>query len=326
MTRRIWMHLLLLMMLTLPIGLGGARAAVAQESSPAASPVAGGTGLEGAIAWLQSQQQPDGSFLGFSGEPDAGVTVDALLAFAAAERAGLDTGESVDTAVTFLESSDVALVYAQTGPGQSAKLVIALAAIGMDPKDFATVNPLSIVEFGISADTGLYGTGVYDHALAILAFAAAGSDVPSDAIDALAATQAENGGWAFDASTDPAAADSNTTAMVIQALIASGNGESELVSSGMDFLESTWTDAGAAYSPAEGTPADANSTALVIQAYTATGADVVDRRETLLTFQNPDGSFYYMADDSSPNLFATLQAIPALAGAVLPIDAATPVA
>jgi hypothetical protein len=113
---------------------------------------------------------------------------------------------------------------------------------------------------------------------------------------------------------------------VIQALVASGNGESELVSSGMAFLESTWTDAGAAYSAAEGTPADANSTALVIQAYAATGEDVGDRLETLLTFQNPDGSFHYMAEDPSPNLFATLQAIPALAGTVLPIDAATPVA
>jgi hypothetical protein len=300
--------------------------AAAQEASPPATPA--GTGIEGAVAWLVAQQGEDGAFIGFTGEPDAGVTVDAILALAAANHAGVDTGPAIDLALGYLESGDVALVYVQTGVGQAAKLVLALHAAGQDPLDFAHVQPLTIVENGVNPDTGLHGTGVFDHALAILALAATGTDAPQGAIDALTATQAENGGWAFDGSTDPAMADSNTTALVVQALVADGIAESDLVTSGLAYLESTWTDGGYGYNDAEGTVPDANSTALAIQALVATGQDATSQLDALNAYQNASGAFHYNADDPSDNLYATLQAIPALAQAPFPIEpvatAATP--
>jgi hypothetical protein len=89
------------------------------------------------------------------------------------------------------------------------------------------------------------------------------------------------------------------------------------------YLESIWTDGGAAYSHLPDTLPDANSTALAIQAFEATGMDVADRQMALAMFQNPGGAFSYNAADPTDNLFATVQAIPAMA-LPRPSDVATP--
>lgn len=298
--------------------------ALGRDGTPGATPTVEG-GLPAAVAWLQSQQADDGGFVGLSEESDPGATVDAIIALAAAEESGTDTGDAIDRAVGYLGSGDIALVYLQTGVGQAAKLVLGLVAAGEEPSGFAHVDPLSIIPFGVDAETGLYGTGVYDHALAVQALAATGGEIPQAAVDAFAAAQSENGGWAFDASSDPAMADSNTTAVSIQALVAAGHGDSDLVMKGLAYLDSVWTDGGAAYNHLPDTLPDANSTALVTQALAATGADISEHLAVLATFQNASGAFHYNADDTSDNLFATLQAIPAMAtaGAGSP---ATPVA
>lgn len=303
----------------------GSAPMAAQEATPAATAV----GLDGAVNWLVSQQLEDGGFPGFTGESDTGFTIDALVALAAARNANVDTGDAIDRALDFLATGDEALVFAQTGVGQASKLILALAAVGVDAEGFGNVMPLGIIQQGQN-DAGMYGTGVYDHAYAILALTVAGEDVPAAAIDVLAATQADNGGWAFDASTDPAMADSNTTAMVIQALVVAGHGDSELVAMGVRYLQSVVSDGGSAYNDVEGAPLDANSTAIVYQAFLATSTEASGLETALLDFQNPTGALFYTADDTTDNAYATVQAIPALAGQPLPIvpaaDAATPIA
>jgi hypothetical protein len=295
-----------------------------------ASPVAGTSSLAGAVDWLLTQQAEDGGFIGFTGESDTGFTLDAVLALVAADHAGVGSGDAVDRAIAYIGAEDHALVYAQTGVGQSAKLILGLKAAGTEPEGFANVMPLSIIEQGQSAETGVYGTGIYDHAYAMLALAVMDAEIPESALDALANAQAENGGWAFDGSTDPTMVDSNTTSMVIQALVASGHGDDQMVSNGFTFMTSIVTEAGAPYSPVAETPVDANSTALVIQAYLAVGEDAAGLQQALETFQNPSGGLFYMADDPTDNAFATAQAIPAMAAQVFPIEpiapAATPVA
>ncbi|MGB3307177.1 MAG: prenyltransferase/squalene oxidase repeat-containing protein [Thermomicrobiales bacterium] len=300
-----------------------APSTIEAQATPSASPASGSRGIAAATGWLISQQGEDGSFLGFSGEPDAGTTVDALLSLAAAKEAGVDVGSAIDDALAYLASSDVALVYTQTGVGQSAKFTLALIAAGQDPADFANVSPLMILDHGLNPETGIYGSGLYDHALSILALVAAGKDVPTEAIDAIAQTQAENGGWAFDGSTDVAAVDSNTTSMVLQALVAAGQGESVAVTKGVGYLESVSTDKGATYDLTEGASPDANSTAVVIQGLLATGNDATALLAALETFQNADGSFFYNAETPGANLIATVQAIPALAKVAFPIQPAS---
>jgi hypothetical protein len=310
--------MLALVMTLVPLG----GHAIAQESTPVASPQASpvaGTGLEGATAWLLSQQDDDGGFPGFSGESDPGTTLDAIYALVAAEHSGIDIGGSVDDAIAYLGSGDIPRVYTQTGVGQAAKLVLGLIAAGEDPRDIGGFDPLAIVEHGQDAETGIYGTGIFDHALSLMALGASGLEIQASAIDVLTETQAENGGWAFDASTDPAMADSNTTSLVVQTLVATGNGDSELVTSGMAYLETTITDDGALYAVSEGAAPDANSTALVIQALIATGSDASALTSALAAFQNPSGGLFYQSTDMTDNLFSTAQAIPALAGQPLPV-------
>lgn len=315
---RIWGLMALLLVSIVSTGMS----TVAQpNATPGVTRTAGGD-LEGAAEWLVSQQGSDGAFVGFTGESDPGATADAIIALAAAQRAGFDPGTSIDDAVQYLASEDIALVYAQTGVGQAAKLVQALVAAGEDPTDFAGVQTLMLVENGQDKETGVYGNGIFDHALAMLALAATDTEVPATAIDVLTETQAPNGGWSFDGVPEDSAADSNTTAVVIQALVASGNGESDLVTTGMDYLASTVTDQGVSFTAQPDSVPDANSTALVAQAYLATGEDASALTKALAGFQNASGAFHYNAEDTSDNLLSTVQAIPALAELALPVPAA----
>lgn len=311
------------------LAVAGFGSVAAQDGSGGATPTTATPGLEGAVAWLAAQQAEDGGFVGFNGESDPGATLDAIMALAAAESAGADSGDAIERAIGYLESGDVALVYAQSGVGQAAKLVLGLTAAGVAPSGFAQVDPVSIVLNGADPGTGLYGTGVYDHALAVMALVVTGNEVPTRAIDAFAATQADNGGWAFDASTDPATADSNTTAMSVQALVAAGQSDGDLVANGLAYLHSIWLEGGAAYSTMPDTLPDANSTALLVQAFVAAGRDPSAYVETLARFQNDSGAFHYNAADTSDNLYATTGAAPALALRPFPINAsrsdATPV-
>ena len=315
---RIVAMILMALAVALPVG--------AQDATPEAGS-ADHADVQAATTWLMDQQLDNGAFAGFTGEADAGTTVDAIMALAAAEQSGVDVGTSLDDAIGYLSEGDVALVYEQIGVGQAAKLALALIAVGENPAEFSGFNPVSIVENGQNDETGIYGSGLYDHAYAMMVLSATDQEIPANALDALTATQAENGGWAFDGSTDAANADSNTTAMLVQALVASGNVDHETMAPALEFLASTVTADGAAYAP--GSDADSNSTAMVLQAMIATGGETTGLQTSLATFQTDSGSFFYQAADPSDNLFSAVQSIPAAAGYALPIvpaSDATPVA
>lgn len=291
--------------------------ALAQDATPTGAEPGLGGDLQLAVDWLQTQQLEDGAFAGFSGEADPGTTVDAVIALAAAEAGGADTGDSIDLAIEYLSGEGVAQGYQETGVGQAAKLVLALVAAGENPADFAGINPLETVENGQDSETGLYGLGVYDHAYALMALAVTGSDVDESAVEALVATQADNGGWAFDASTEESMADSNTTSMVIQALVATGNGDHQMIQGGLEYLLTVISDNGAGYST--GAEADGNSTALVAQAYIATQGDATTLQANLTMYQLPSGAYFYQQTDPTENSFTTMQVLPAVADQAFPI-------
>lgn len=282
-----------------------------------ATPVGASAGLQRAVDWLLGQQAGDGGFVGFSGETDTGTTVDAVLALAAAQRAGVEV--DLQPALDFLFAEDHALVYAQTGAGQAAKLVLAVIAGGGDPRNVAGVDPLSLAMIP-NPDTEFYGTGAFDHALAMLAMAAAGEAIPDEAVSRLVDAQQDNGSWAFDGSELDGSGDTNTTAIAIQAMAATGRGTRRDVRQALDWLRSVQTESGGfPYQPSDGAAPDANSTGLVVQALIAAEQDPSsdewnDAMGALLAFQNESGAFRYMDEPPDDNLFATLQAIPAMAG------------
>jgi hypothetical protein len=303
----------------------------AQEATPGAlsestamSPVAA------ASAWLREQQDASGGFFGFSGEPDPGTTTDAVLALYAAQQRDPAAAAALDAALIYLEREETGGAYAETGPGQAAKLALAAVTGGRDPRDFAGMNLIVAMTAPLATPVpegigGIYGDDLYDHALVLIALTAAGEAISDAALEPLRAVQGADGGWAFDGSTAPGASDSNTTALVIQALVAAGRGDDPMVARALAFLSTLLApDGGFAYGPADPLIADANSTALVLQALIAAGEDPTspgwgDAPLALARFQTPSGGLRYMAADEEPNMLATVQAIPAMEGLSLPM-------
>ena len=339
--------------LALLIGVAAAGPALAQDATPAASPAAATSAtpdpaqrpVAEAVAYLLAEQGENGGFLGFSGEPDPGTTADAISALKAAGYRGQTTAPAIDAAIVYLEGE--AAGYAAAGPGQAAKLALAAVAAGRDPASFAGIDLLAAATSPAAAPAdaaaaspvalpaGVYGTGLYDHALVLLALAAAERPVPSDAVDALRATQQGDGSWAFDGATTPGTGDSNTTALVVQALVAAGGGDDPMVAAALDYLRSVQTVTGQfAFQAVDAEPlvADANSTALAVQAIVAARQDPTSADEWnnaakgLAAFQNVSGAFRYQDTDPADNLLATLQALPAIAGVPLPVATACPAA
>ena len=307
----------------------------AQESTPGA-PAANSaiSPVEAASKWLRGQQDASGAFLGMPGEPDPGTTTDAVIALYAAQRRDPAASASLDAAMAYLEREENGAVYAQTGPGQAAKLALAVVTGGRDPRDFAGLDLVAAMTAPLATPvpegmTGIYGDDLYDHALVLIALTAAGEEIPAAAFEPLRDAQGQDGGWAFDGSTAPGAADSNTTALVIQALVAAGHGDDPMVDRALAFLSTLLApDGGFAYGPADPLVADANSTALVLQALIAAGEDPAttewgDAPLALALLQTESGGVRYtMAEE--PNLLATVQAIPALEGLPLPLVEACP--
>ena len=314
---------------------------LARQATPAAAatPV-GDAPLLDAVVWLQAQQLPDGAFAGFDGRADPGVTADAVVALRAAEVAGVASGDALPRAVADLEGRAAEAVAA--GPGPSAKLTLAAVAGGRDPRSFGGVDLVAALTEPVPAGTpvaleGAYGDDLYDHLVVVLALIAAGEPVPPAALDLIRQTQAANGGWAFDGATAPEATDSNTTALAIQALVGSGLPADAGILDGSDLANDPAVVEGLAalrgfqapgggfvFQPAEPPLPDANSTALAIQAIVAVGQDPAsgewgNAAAALRGFANAGGGVRYVLADAADNLFATLQAIPALAGLPLPV-------
>lgn len=329
--------------LALLLGLapGASTAAVATQATPApaATPLAG-SALPDAVAWLQAQQLPDGAFAGFDGGADPGVTADAVVALRSADVAGITTGDALPRAVAYLEGRAAEAVAA--GPGAAAKLTLAAVAGGRDPRSFGGQDLVAALSAPVPTGTpvaleGAFGDDLYDHLTVVLAMVAAGEPVPPAALDLIRRTQAANGGWAFDGATASEATDSNTTALAIQAFVAAGLpadagiadgsdlANAPVVSKGLQALRGFQaSEGGFVFQPADPPLPDANSTALAVQAILAVGQDPSSAEwgnaaGALGDFANPGGGIRYVGADPADNLFATLQAIPALAGLPLPV-------
>ncbi len=270
-----------------------------------------------ALVWMKGQQQADGSFPGFG----AGSTVDALLAIIAARQDPALYSRNGNTPVTFLESKAAEL--AKT-PGGAGKLLIAVAALGRDGRSFGGVNLVDAIKASYNADTGQYGKDVIGHAFAVLGLRAAGEQVPDNAATFLAGTQTPEGGWAFSGDTKAGSADTNTTAVVVQALVAVGADRTnpDLLKKAVGYLASQQNpDGGFPYQKGGefGSESDVNSTAYVAQALLALGDYTTAglARSFIRSMQNPDGAFRWKPSEPDDNAGATYQAIPPLLGATL---------
>lgn len=290
-------------------------------------PVHADTGA--AVTWLQGQQRADGGF-GLE-QSTVSDTAEAVFALAAA-------GVSLDeVAVEGVTPVDYLTANAKQagGVGAQAKAALALIAAGADPADVEGTNLVTAIVDAMD-DQGSFGgdTATFtESAYAVLALAGAEQEVPAAAVDWLAAHQAPNGAWAWNGSLEDADTDSNTTGVVLQALLAAGvSADDASVVAGIEYLRAIQNeDGGFPYQkPSEwGTDTDANSTAMALMALTAAGADLSEwvteegmgPADALAALQNDSGAFAWQAAVPDDNLFATCQAVPALAGQYYPIAA-----
>jgi hypothetical protein len=287
-----------------------AGAALADMSTTA------GQAAERAVSWMHSQQQPDGSFGGFG----PGSTTDAVLAIVAAGQDPATFSKGANTPVTFLKSHAQDIAKTAGGAG---KLLIAANALGIDGKSFGGVDLVQAIQatYGISA-TGQYGGDAIGDAFAILGLHAAGQPVPAEAIQRLKSLQTTNGGWSFSGDTTPKSEDTNTTAVVLQALKAEGVDKTDpnVIKMAVTYLAAQQNkDGGWPYQQGGsfGSDSDVNSTAYVVQAMQSLqNLTLVQAGQNfILSLQNKSGAFGFQKSQADDNAGATYQAVPALLGA-----------
>jgi hypothetical protein len=272
--------------------------------------------LQAALDWLRTQQQADGGFSnGFVPGSDPGATADAVLAISSAgQEAAQWTIGGNDPLAALRAAVEGGAVE---GAGGFSKVALAVQAAGLDVHSFGGVDLTAVILEDHNAGAGLFGGGPYDTALAIQALQAAGAALPGGVIDGLLATRLPDGAYAFNGDLTPGTGDSNTTAMVVLALLAAG--EADGAAPSLEYFRTTQNDDGGwTYQKpsAFGEATDANSTALVMQALVAAGEDLAawnDPASALLSLQQPSGAFAFNAATPGDNLLATVQAIPALA-------------
>lgn len=261
---------------------------------------------QNALAWLTPRQTITGDFGG------VGATVETLLALGT-------NRQSNELANQYLAVTGAA--YSRSGAAAAGKLAAALAA-GDACLPAGALTPAA----HFSPTLGAYSTQNGANAWAILGAVAISEAVPSSAVDYLAAQIQPDGGWEW---APGWGADTNTTALAIQALISAGRSiTSSAVLSGLTYFEGLQnSDGGFPYAARDNPTSDVNSTAYVVQALIAAGEDSRAARWTkasgapfdyLASMQLSDGSFEWQ-QGTGPNQLATQQAIPALLGRPHPV-------
>lgn len=273
-----------------------------------------------ATSWLIRQQQPDGGFgAGFSPGSDVGTTADAIAALAAT---GADvTRVRAASGATAMDALTAAVATGGLKPGQTAKVILALAATGQNPRTFAGHNLIADLNAGEDAGSGVIGGSVFVHALSMLALSRAGEPLPARAVSALLARQTPVGGWSFSGRGNP---DVDTTALATIALLQAGYpASSGPAGRALGYLNSLQNrDGGFPYeSPSEyGVDSNSNSTALVALALIASGEQPeawyrpggLNALGHLVTAQQPSGALAWQAAFPDESVLATIGALPAL--------------
>lgn len=311
------MYLLLYLFLALQLAITGTLP-VARNADPAAQ----------AIAWLRTQQLPDGSFgmrmPGGRYAPSASVTADAVYVLAL--HGENPTGPAwTQNGVSLLDAlARLAPEYAAMDAGQAGKVARAVAATGRDPRSFGGVDLIRRIEAAYDPHTGRYHpTSLFRHTLAIEGLWRAGAKVPEGAIRALWQAQLADGGWSW--SFEGTKSDVDTTGRVMQVLAGQVGARNEpvLTRAAAYLCRQQQSDGGWGVGNIAG-PSNANSTALAVAGLRAAGYDPRGSAfrqggrsalEALQAFQEPGGAFVYIRQPGreESRLMATTDALTALA-------------
>lgn len=275
-----------------------------------------------ALAWLQAQQQPDGSFP----TNEVGIVVDVVLAGAAAG-ARPESWHPAGGKSPLAYLSTQADTYAARSPAAAGKLAVAVTAAGSDPVNFGGVDLLAKIRGYYQPTSGQFGTNNnnWDQAWSILALSAASESIPLTATARLKANQESDGAWGY---APGIAKDVDSTALALQALIAAGEPvTSTIVAKALNYLHSRQLpDAG--FPGGQGLTVSVSSIGFATQGLIATGQNPLGNEwkkdgktplDALLALQSADGSFASLGSGLPATLQSTAQAIPALFGRPFPL-------
>jgi hypothetical protein len=266
------------------------------------------------VAW----QDADGAAQVFA---DHGGTADVVFALAA-------TGVAPETAVSALDwlvgeaGVYTGAAFGSPSAGATAKLVLAALTDGRDPRavaDLDLVAQLTELERGDGPDAGRFAdageedwSSTFTQAIAILALVRADGVSPSDAAtDFLVSQQCDDGGFRFEPGAQPCTGHVDTTALAIQAQLATGTDASAAVA----WLIDRQGD--------DGGFGNANTTGLAAAALAIAGEHdtAAAARANLVGLQDHcdagTGAIGFDHDCAGDPVFATRQAVLGLTGASL---------
>ncbi|MFE7633273.1 prenyltransferase/squalene oxidase repeat-containing protein [Kitasatospora sp. NPDC057518] len=249
------------------------NAPAAATSSPTVRPDAAAGG------WL-ARQLVDGdhfeSVFNGTAYPDQGLTIDAVLAFAASR--GSD--EAAAKATAWLAKPEIIGGYLGDGTteayaGATAKLLLAVEVRGGDPAAFggvdlpARLRSLQTAE-GRFSDRSQWGdySNAFGQSLAVIALHRTPGGAPAAAVDFLANSQCADGGFPLSFGQAACTSDADATALAVQALAATGRAAK--ANTGLGWL-TAHQNADGGFAAAGATASNANSTGLATQALLSGG-------------------------------------------------------
>jgi LPXTG-motif cell wall-anchored protein len=254
--------------------------AVLVASPASAAPVPTEDPADAAAGWLAGQLV-DGDHLETVfdgvGYPDLGLTLDAVLAFAAS---GTSAG-SAEAALTYVADPANLPVYVGDGTTESyagalAKLSYATLVYGGDPTSVGGADLLARLRArqqasGRFTDASQYGdfSNAFSQAYAILALARVPGGAPAAAVGYLADQACPDGGIPLNFEQATCASDPDATAVAAQALQVGG--ADAAATAALDHLESIQAASGGFGGAGPTAGVNANSTGLVAQALAAGG-------------------------------------------------------
>jgi hypothetical protein len=210
------------------LAFGCTAAAAPAFASKEAAPTSG----QAAAGWLARQMVQGSHFVTVFGGvtyPFQGETIDAIFAFAATKSANGYGARAID----WLERPGVMSNYIGSGTesyaGATAKLALAAEVRGINPARFGGVNLIKrlaklLTKSGRFSDHSKYGdfSNAFSQSLAIIALSRDGG-APARAVTFLISSECKNGGFPLDFGQAKCASDTDSTAMDVQALVATGH-------------------------------------------------------------------------------------------------------
>ncbi len=254
-----------------------------------------------AFDFIKTSQSQDG------GWGSVGQTIDVMIALKAAGWDPITITAKGQTPLNYLATN--LDEYIQDGPDAIGKTILGLVAADVDPTNFA--NRDLVAELMDTYDPSLKAFGASDNtwhqALSLLGLSAAETQPPQEAVETLIGLQQSDGGWEYSPGFGTAP---DTTALAIQALIASGLGHDDgVIKDALAYLKLKQAP--------DGGWGDSSSTAFALMAINVLGVSGQEWKtntgktpeSAVFNFQKSNGAFFFNPEFTDDNLMSTASAI-----------------